>query len=442
MTTAEATRGTGATELGQYRPALPDHGPGRWLRLIAGVKEDVLDWVPEERARYSRLGGIVLNTGILAGLSLLTALTNVVDAPWPVLLPVVFLWAMVIITFDGWLIASTHGIKASRLRLFVPRLLISILIGAVIAEPLLLWVFRPAIEKEVRNTRIAAVANYESTLTTCNPPSGEPLRTPACADARLNLQSPAALGVKQRELTSQRDRTQWRVDAINKVLRDKEATARAECVGRSGPGLTGISGEGPNCRQDRAEIDQYRRDSRLATYQADLLRLDRQLTQLTAQRADLLRRYAGEVSREIKKKVDDFRNNQQQIGILEEGAALSGLASRSNFVLVAEWLVRLLLVTVDCLPVLTKLMSRTTTYDALVSRQLETSKRLHEKEVDVREREETVAADIALYRMERDLRAGREHVDQADRAARARHEADLDVEVEKLAAQLRGTERP
>ena len=51
---------------GTYRPARPDRGPGRWFRMCVGINEDVMDWTPSERAKYTGLGIIVLNTGCLA----------------------------------------------------------------------------------------------------------------------------------------------------------------------------------------------------------------------------------------------------------------------------------------------------------------------------------------------------------------------------------------
>ena len=106
--------------------------------------------MPEERARYTRLGAIVLNTGLLAGLSLATALTTFLHVSLWIVIPVALVWAYVIVSFDGWLIASTHGLlNRSKWRIFLPRLMISWLMGAAIPEPLVLWVIDPAIHKNV-----------------------------------------------------------------------------------------------------------------------------------------------------------------------------------------------------------------------------------------------------------------------------------------------------
>src|SRR5215469_8465617 len=108
---------------GQYRPEPPSRGLGRLLRRVAGVKEDILDWIPEERPRYTRLGAIILNTGLMAAISMMAALGKVVTIFWLALVPICVIWGFVIVSFDGWLIASTHGVlNAAKYRIFIPRL--------------------------------------------------------------------------------------------------------------------------------------------------------------------------------------------------------------------------------------------------------------------------------------------------------------------------------
>src|SRR5262249_51091713 len=48
---------------------------GRFLRRFAGVDEELMAWVPQERVRYSGMGGAVLFTGVMAFLSMTVALS-------------------------------------------------------------------------------------------------------------------------------------------------------------------------------------------------------------------------------------------------------------------------------------------------------------------------------------------------------------------------------
>src|SRR4051794_24196001 len=83
-----------------YRPAFPDLGFGRRLRAVIGIKEDVLDWAPEERPRYTKTAVIVLTTGMLSGLSIMVVLNQLLDgsAWWSLaLVPVAVFWALMII---------------------------------------------------------------------------------------------------------------------------------------------------------------------------------------------------------------------------------------------------------------------------------------------------------------------------------------------------------
>jgi hypothetical protein len=387
-----------------FRPSPPARGLGRWLRRVAGVNEAILDWVPEERPRYTWQGAILINTAVLAGISMLVLLGRT-ELPGLLMVPMALLWAGVILTFDAWLVASTHGATGrSKLAMYLPRILISVLMGAVIAEPLLLSLFAPAIHTEVNQQRKRDLDAYENRLRECNPITGEPTTVTGCTD-RLNLDNPlVSIRTDLTRKTAQRDRLQAQVKAINTELTRREEVSRAECNGtKISRSTTGIAGEGPNCDRNRREADRYRASSDIDAREADLSATNREIAKLTADEAAAGRTYAAAVHAGIAAKVTDARNAQEKIGILDEDRALGVLAASSAFVNIGSWLLRLLLIVVDCLPVLTKVLSRSTTYDALLSRQVGVTDRLHDKFSEEREHRFTRQADLALERNEHDF---------------------------------------
>jgi hypothetical protein len=410
-----AQAGYGPTGSEPLLPASPARGPARWLRRVAGVNEAILDWVPEERPRYTWQGAIIVNTAILAGLSMLVLLSRT-ELPGLLMIPLALIWAFVILTFDAWLVSSTHGVTGrAKMAIYLPRILISILMGAVIAEPLLLSVFAPAIHTEVNQQRKRDIDDYENRLRECNPVSGEAPTATGCTD-RLNVENPlVSIRNDLTRKTALRDRLQVQVTAINAELARRETVSRAECNGtKINRSTTGVAGEGPNCRRNREEADRYRESSDIAGREADVSKLTREIAALTADEAVEGKAYAAAVHVGIAEKVADARSAQQKIGILDEDRALGVLAASSAFVAIGSWLLRLLLIVVDCLPVLTKLLSRSTTYDALLSRQTGVTDRLHDKSAAARELLFHRRVDLQMERTEHDfsrsldeLRSGR-----------------------------------
>jgi hypothetical protein len=424
---------------GLHRPAMPVRGLGTRLRGYTGVREEILDWVPEERARYTRLGAIVVNTGLMAGLSLLVALRTVTAEFWVFLIPAVIFWAHIVMSFDTWLVASTHGIlNAARMRVFIPRLVISLLMGVVIAEPLLLWIFQPAIHKKVLDERQFELTAYGSQWKVCNPVSGLLDTSPACARFQVDISdSPQVLQAQLSTANANSVQLRTQIDAINNKRGELENKAESECSGTSGAGLSGRRGQGPNCRRDRQVADQYRTDSQLDQRQSALTSLTNQITDLTDQLAQTKQRYGTQVASAIDKQVRQKKADEGGIGILDEDTALGDLSGQSSVVLVAQWLVRLLLIAIDLLPALTKMMSGSTRYDELVTRQLDVGTRLHDGHISVCERRDAADNEVRMRRIAFSQRSKLEKIDEADRSSRADREADLEDEIDALAARLR-----
>lgn len=404
---------------GRSRPEPPGGGAARWFRALAGVREDVLRWVPEERPRYTRLGMIVLNTGLLAGMSFLIALRSVVTVPLLAVLPIAAFWAYFVVTFDGWLIASTHGvIGAARLRYFLPRLVISLLLGVAIAEPLVLWILRPAIHKEVQDSRQAEILAYESKLKKCNPDTGGTPPDSACVDFRVSVADEPSVKRAQRDSQQQlRATLAKQVAAIENKIDELESLARDECSGKKGQGLSGAVGEGPNCLRNRAQVDRYREDNQLVKRQLQLDSLDTQIADLNVQVDTASKAYGSAVQTKITELVDEKRRSQgQTIGILDEVDALGRLASQSMFVNGVQWILRILLVVIDTMPVLAKLLGGTTKYDRLLSLQTEMGAGMHAGAVEDSRREFSITRQAKKERQEQEAQLERSRVQARQRA--------------------------
>jgi hypothetical protein len=423
----------------RYRPVLPEQGTAVRLRKLIGIREDILDWIPEERTKYARLGAIVLNTGLLAALSFLVALQSITNLFWILLLPFAAFWAYLIISFDSWLVAGTHGLfGASRIWIFLPRLVIAVLIGFIIAEPLVLWVFKPAIHKEVLETRSDEISVYTGRLLTCNPPSGRPVNSPDCHDFLVRVpNSPHAAQDKLERLTAERNRAATSLDDDNAELNDLETRARNECAGTAGDGLTGQPGNGPECRRNRDVADRFRWDHSIDQRQRDLVELDSKIESATADVAAAEATYSQQVATAVDERVRQRRADQGSIGLLDEERALSSLSDENTSVFFAQWLVRLLLLVIDCLPALAKMLGGRTAYDERVYRQTQAGKNLHERYVSQRESQDTAAMDLDTRRTESWLHNELEKINEADRDDRAQREIDRRDRITTLANRLR-----
>src|SRR5213078_730917 len=117
-------------------------------------------------------------------------------------------------------------------------------------------------------------------------------------------------------VTAQRDRLRTQVEQMNGRLNDLNELARAECDGRSGIGLSGRVGAGPDCQRDRLEADRYRSDGQRDQRQADLTALDRRVVALTAEVQQAGQRYAETLDAAIAHQVATRADNQGTVGLL------------------------------------------------------------------------------------------------------------------------------
>ena len=422
---------------GDYRPARPSHGPGRWFRACAGVREDVMDWTPSERLKYAGLGIIVLNTGCLAAFAMFTALHTIVIAPAFALLLPSLAWGWIIFSVDRWLITSTHGIQGmSRVMIFIPRLVLAILLAFTIAEPLTLRIFQNTLDSTVASDRTAQLDAYESKLQTCNPVSGQWVASASCNGYHLAVaDSPYA--AQQKLAVAKREEAQ-----LESVISAEEAqeqklitTAQGECAGTAGAGMSGQAGEGPRCTADWAAVNAYDKQSGLAAKQKQLSSLQASISGMIPQTGSAQQTYQAKLQAKISRTVAEKRTDlETQIGIIDEWSALEQLSSRSTFVFFGHWLLVLVLIALDSLPVLAKMMSGSSAYDRLLAEQRTTDERVYA--LDLKFREETMSVDneIGIYQAKIEKRSRMREIDLDERVKNAQGTNDGLDDVRALAA--------
>ncbi|WP_195092234.1 DUF4407 domain-containing protein [Nocardia beijingensis] len=401
----------------------------------------MLDWVPEDRMRYTRLGAIVLNTAIMAGCSMTVALPSLVGAWWWLLLPVGFFWGYLIFTFDSWLVASTHGMTTAKVKVLAPRLVVSLLLGFMIAEPLVLLVFKPSIDAEIGEERKARIDRHRGRLTECNPIDGSAARAGDCAEFTLAVDgNPQPITLDLAAATGSLAQSKQTLDTMTAKLAELEGLARDECAGAGGQGLTGRPGEGPECKYNRAVADRFREDNQIERLRSESIALQQRVTELSAHQAEAQRTYAANLADAIAEDVVQKTENLSSRGILDDLNALGRLTEKSWYVEIASWLLRTLLVAIDCLPVLVKLLGKTSAYDFLVAQQLEAAKRSFGRRLNLREAEEVADVDVTRRRIDQGMRAECQAIDDTERWANAQREAEIAVEIDKLARRLEAEE--
>jgi hypothetical protein len=424
---------------GRDRPAKPDLGPGRWMRALVGIQENILDWVPEERARYTGLGIIVLNTGCLGALAMFTALSKIVAAPVVTFIPVALFWGWIILSIDRWLIASTHGVlQRGRLPLiFLPRLALAIILALSIAEPLTLRIFQPALDREVRNSQATELVTYESRLQSCNPATGTPVSSSRCNGYRLSINAPSARATTElTQAQNQRTTLEGEITTIESRLSQLNTVAQDECAGTKGRGLTGVPGDGPQCKLDLAAIQDYQTSSGLAAKQAQVRSLNQQISGLIVNASSAQAASASQVNKAISAAVNAKKRAMQgEIGLLDEWNALEVLSGQSTFVNLAHWFLVLLLIALDCLPITAKMMSGSTSYDRLLSSQTESSERIYDIDMQLREQYATADKEVEIQASEIGKQDRLWRLDHDERIGRARREAGVIRSAEELATQ-------
>jgi hypothetical protein len=334
---------------------------GNGLAALGGARADLLEIAPGARPRFVAMGGVLLSTGGLAVLSAAFAVHMALGVWWPLALLAGLGWGFVIVNLDRMLVVGmAHDASVKRNMLMaVPRVGLALVLGVVIATPLTLQVFAKEIDTEIVTMQAEAADAYRASLESDERFAGLPELQEKIAAAEASVASGGRSDAGLEALRAQVEDKQAAYDAAAKTARKLDSKAQCELDGTCG---TGDAGTGEAYVQARARADaqksavDYARteldaavaavaaaESRSADLAAGSLTTDRaKLERLTAEQDRLQAAFDAE--------------NENSGGILMRLEALDRLGDRNATLAAAQFMLALLFMCVEILPVLMKLL--------------------------------------------------------------------------------------
>ncbi|MER6638850.1 DUF4407 domain-containing protein [Streptomyces microflavus] len=400
----------------------------RRLRTLTGADEELLARVRYERSKYTALGGVVLGTSVIAAFSMWNFATQAIGRVSPMALVPTAIWMLFVLNLDRWLVTPQPNTR-QRLGPVLMRLLIALMLGAVIAEPLVLRIFQTAVEQYVADERTDANDRLRTNLVRCNPvPSTARSATPEGCDRTYVLSFGGTPGERAEELTAVRSdaaELQRRVDRDTSRLEAIDSEVRDECRRLIRTAATGLYQRTSECLRLRDTARDYRATHRTDENEKRLAGMDSRISKIEAEQTVSRGAFLKARAESIEGRLADERAKQKEIGVLERMRALDRLAAGNPVLFVGIWLVRLLFVLLDVLPVLVKYLSGESAYDRMLTSASNSAVKIHEEEVRLAERRCMANLEIAQSTIEQEVRRHRAESEAGSRE----HTAAMNIRV-------------
>jgi hypothetical protein len=399
-----------------------EHGLLIWL---SGADVSSLALTPRETRKFVGLGGIVLTTAALAGVSATFALTMGARVPVWGAVPAGLLWGLAIMNLDRWLVTATQRRPKAYQNVLaaVPRVLMALIVGAVISTPLVLWLFQQEIDAQLNVIHQRRLDQHQQKLLNDTRFKGIPdlqariATNQAIADGTA---SGAATDPAVADLQSQ-------FNELDKKFQAAQASATCEFDGTCG---TGTRGGGEAYRQKQAVADDLKRQRDEVGARLEQARKDadakRQQTasaergtaaaQVTRDRAELDRLQRLKQAEEDQFKADTANDD----GLLARLGALSELTGSNGTLRTAYIMLLLFITTIEVLPIVVKFLMNLappTTYDRVMEQS---------DEVDVAKATAELERRKHLARFEAEARTAREEQLIRERTGRLTSTEDYD----------------
>jgi hypothetical protein len=333
---------------------------GRWLVWLAGGRDDVLRRTPSDRTRYVATGGVLLTTAGVAAVSATFALLMAVHLPLVACVITGVAWGVVILNLDRLLVTSMvrhrQGGWWRNVLMAVPRVGLALLLGAVISTPLVLQIFDPEIQSQMLVAQGERRAAFEERLKTDPRFTVLPdLQTQLkglqdTANGSVAQSVDADEGVKAAQAQADKRLAEWQA---------AQAAYNGEVDGTTGSRVPGV-GAASRAKQDAAVAAKAQYDQAKAELQRAI---DGATTASSGKATTASDQIAG-----VQKQIDDLtaRQNAERAGYSDSQDVSGGLLSRLEALDdlranrptlgLAQFMLFLLFMTLELLPVIVKLL--------------------------------------------------------------------------------------
>src|SRR3954447_11577300 len=410
---------------------------GNALAVLAGARADILEVAPGARAKFVALGGVLLSTGGLAVLSAAFAVHMAVGGAWPLAIAIGLFWGLVMVNLDRMLLVGmAHDASLKRnLLMAVPRVGLALVLGIVISTPLTLQIFHKEIDTEIVALQADQSDAYKKSLDSDARFAGLPaLGDKVAAEQALVAsggQSDTALAPLQGELAS----AQAAYDQSLATQQDLQAKAQCELDGTCG---TGRPGTGEAYEQARVAADAH--TAVVASAKSDL---DAATAALSSGEARSMQQTASSLATdqaELARLTADQTRLQQAFdvvnsdnsGILIRLQALGSLTDSNSTLWLAHFMLSLLFICIELLPVFMKTLlnfSPATAYDKLAEIR-------DDGDISVETMQQQARREVERAQQELLILAEKERVDRQKEAVLARRRARLQLAAERKALRV------
>lgn len=433
---------TTALRSGDTQPATP-RDAGWFLRLLTGVDEELLAKVGNERSKFTSLGGIVLGTAVVAAFSMWNFASEALGRVSVFAVLPTVIWFLFILNLDRWLVTPVPNARR-RIGPVVLRLMVALMLGVVVAEPLVLRIFATAIEEHIAEQRSDALDTLRADLEVCTTETagaGGAL-PPTCPGRKYVVTfgtTSAAQSAQLKTLRSDAAALQGRVNRDNGDLAALNAQVRGECRQLIRDAATGLLERTSECQRLRAQARDFRathaigaEESRLAGMNSRVATLE---NQVTASRGSYEKTRRAAIDQRLAKE----RAQQKPPGVMERMQALDDLASGKPVLFVGTWLVRALFVFLDILPVLAKFLAGESTYERILTTESNGAVTTHTKRVRLAELRASADIEIAQHAINEEIERSRFELESARREFVARADIRRRQAINALEEELRRT---